>query len=565
MFISWVGVGPQAALGFLLILLLNCGNLLNMITSSFLIPSRTALALCLGLGLGWANHAMSQESENTPPTMAEIEQAWKANDFVFVRESLKYLAEEVETPLAQYRYGRVLVEGRGGPVDLDTAVTYLSRAAEQNHIEAMTLLARVYLSNTSQDQDAPTTLARDTEKALDLLSRAAALGDDEAQYYLALLYREGNGVAQDNKAAFNWLLAAAQQEHVESQYELSRHYSQGIGTAQDNAQSLAWLERAAENNHIKAQYFLAAAYESGRGVAQNTSAAIEWYRRAAENGLPAAQRNLGTYYLQGEAVKQNVEEGLRWLTAAAKAGDPGAMANLAVSYATGMGVERNDETAADWYNRASEYGLGRAKVALGRFYEVGRGVEQDMDRAIALYEQALKTPDAAQAALRLGQLAANGALDKRFAPQSAIPWALYAAQNADADAEAWLVTQAEAGLRDAQSGLAALYLGSDDQDRITAGVKLLEQAAMGGDAPAQARLGEMYMTGTHVELDYVAAHKWFNIAATLGQSKAVDLRETINTLMTPEQVADAQAAARYWFENDERQPPETPQTVTVEQ
>ncbi|WP_371229650.1 hypothetical protein [Roseovarius sp. 2305UL8-3] len=500
-----------------------------------------------------------------PVTMAEIEQAWKANDFVFVREGLKHLAEEEETPLAQYRYGRVLVEGRGGPVDMDEAVVFLSRAAEQNHVEAMTLLARIYLSNISQDQDNPTALARDTGKAADLLSRAAALGDDEAQYYLALLYREGNGVAQDNKAAFNWLLAAAQQEHAESQYELSRLYSRGIGTEHNNAQALAWLERAADNNHVEAQYFLAAAYESGRGVQQSISTAIEWYRRAAENGLPIAQRSLGTYYLKGETVPQNVDEGLRWLTTAAKAGDPGAMVNIAVAYATGMGVERNDETAADWYNRASEYGLGRAKVALGRFYEVGRGVEQDMDRAIALYQQALDTKDANQAALRLGQLAANGTLEGRFAPQTAIPWALYAAQNADADAEAWLAAQAEAGIRDAQSGLAALYLDSEDQDRIAAGAKMLEQAAMGGDAPAQARLGEMYMTGTHVELDYVAAHKWFNIAATLGQTKAVELRETINALMTPEQVAEAQAAARGWFDNHEPQPPETSQTVTVDQ
>ena len=68
------------------------------------------------------------------------------------------------------------------------------------------------------------------------------------------------------------------------------------------------------------------------------------------------------------------------------------------------------------------------------------------------------------------------------------------------------------------------------------------------------------MTGTHVALDYIAAHKWFNIAATLGQTRAVELRETVSALMTPEEVATAQAAARHWFDHEEPQPPGTQQT-----
>lgn len=513
-----------------------------------------------------ATAAFPQETDVTDqssPTMEQVEQAWEQGDYVFVRNGLKQLAEETGTALAQYRYGRTLLEGRGGPKDLPAAVDWLTKAADKNHTEAMTLLARIYLSNLSEAQDTPTGLSRDPAKAADLLSRAAALGHAEAQYYLATLYGSGDGVDQDNKAAFTWLLASAQQEYSEAQYELSRFYSRGIGTEENTPEALKWLERAASNNHVKAQYFLAAAYESGRGVEQNMAQAIDWYRRAAENGLPIAQRNLGTHYLQGEAVAQDVDEGLRWLTAAAKIGDAGAMGNLGMAYAIGMGVEKNDETAADWYNRASEYGLGRAKVALGLFHETGRGVEQDMERAITLYEQALETPDAGQAALQLARLAANGTLDGRIAPHRAVPWALYAAQNGDETAEKWVATQAEAGIRDAQSGLAALWLGRED--RAADGAKWLEQAAMGGEVQAQLRLGEMYMTGDHVALDYVAAHKWFNIAATLGAVKAPEMRETVSALMTPDEVAEAQAAARHWFEHEEPQPPATEQSVTTVQ
>jgi len=528
------------------------------------IPSAPFLsALSLAAAMMLATPASAQDTDTAPAaTMEQVEQAWQKGDFVFVRDGLKQLAEaEGSTPLAQYRYGRVLIEGRGGPKDLEGAVDWLGKAAAQNQMEAMTLLARIYLSNISQNQDNPTDLKRDPAKAADLLSRAAALGNAEAQYYLAMLYESGDGVEKDDKAAFNWLLAAAGQEYVEAQYELSRFYSRGTGTEANSDEALRWLERAAGNNHIKSQYYLAAAYESGRGVNQSMSEAVSWYRRAAENGLPIAMRNLGTLYLQGEAVKQNAEEGLRWLETAAEASDSGAMGNLGMAYATGLGVEKNDETAADWYNRASEHGLGRAKVALGLFHEVGRGVEQDIERAIALYEQALETPDAGQAAHQLARLAAHGTLDGRIAPQRAIPWALYAAQSGDEAAEAWVETQAEAGLRNAQAGLAMLWLGREDH--AADGVKWLELAALSGEPGAQVRLGEMHMTGTHVELDYVAAHKWFNIAATLGATKAADLRETVSALMTPEDVAEAQAAARHWFEQEEPQPPETQQSVTV--
>ncbi|WP_204115941.1 SEL1-like repeat protein [Shimia biformata] len=512
------------------------------------------------------NPAPDQTSDETPdqtadprPEMAAIEQAWQRGDYVFVRQGLKRHAEETGTALAQFRYGQVLLQGRGGPRDIDAAIDWLQKAVAQNHVGAMTLLARVYLSSGFEDQDQVPEATRDPEAAAKLLLRAAPLGGAEAQYYLAQLYRSGTGVEQDLATSFTWMLAAARQDHVAAQYELSRIYSRGLGTGQDAGQAIHWLTQAAENGHLRAQYFLAQALELGNGTEKNMSQAIGWYRRAAEGGLPIAQRMLGTHYLAGNGVEQNTDEGLRWLVAAARAGDPGAMSNLGRAYAAGEGVARDDAEAARWYRRAAEYGLGRAMIALGALHETGRGVPQDTDQAIALYRKALETADAGRAMVRLGQLAADGTLDGRVAPQVAIPWALAAAETSDAAALDWLETQAGAGSRAAQAGLAALYLDGDDDARAAKGAALLQAAAQGGDAAAQLRLGQMHMTGTHVALDYVAAHKWFNIAATLGQDAARDLRETASALMTPEQIAEAQSAARRWFAEEEPQPPETRQ------
>jgi TPR repeat protein len=526
------------------------------------ISFRHAAHLCVAALLCLAPPALAQSDlDNNPPTMEQVEQAWRTGDFVTVRDGLKYLAEETGTALAQYRYGRVLIEGRGGPRDPVGAMDWLTKAAEQNHTEAMTLLGRVYLSDLGSGEDQASSLQRDPARAAELLTRAAALGDAEGQYYLAMLHRSGTGVTQDAVQALNWLLAAARQNHVEAQYELSIAYAQGQGTEPDNAAALEWLTAAAGNGHVRAQYFLALSYETGRGVAQDAAQAINWYLRAAEAGLPIAQRNLGTHYLQGEIVARNVAEGLRWLEAAAAAGDAGAMGNLGHAYANGMGVAEDEAKAAEWYHRAAENGLGRAMVALGLLHEQGKGVEVDIERAIALYTKALETADQGQAAIRLGQLAVAGALDGKVAPHNAAPWVVAAMQAGDETAEPWLIAQAEAGVRPAMAGLAALYL--ETEERAEEGARLLEETARAGDAIAQAQLGQMYMTGTVVELDYVAAHTWFNIAATLGQSAAAGLRETVSALMTPEEIAEAQAAARLWFEEGQRQPPATDQDIRV--
>ena len=510
--------------------------------------------------------AMAQDSDatadeaETQVTMAEVEQAWNKGDFVFVREGLKYLAEETGTPLAQYRYGRVLVEGRGGPPDMEEAARWLEKAVDQDEVAAMTLLARVYLTAAQQDVGIDTGPDEAQIRAAELFARGAALGEAEAQYYLALLYQSGVGVSNaDAKSAFNWFLAASKQDHVEAQYELSRAYAEGIGTEADTEQALKWLTEAAENGHVNAQYFLAVAMEFGQGSPRHPVTAVSWYLRAAEGGLPVAQRDVGTHYLRGEFVDQNTSEGLHWLQKAATAGEAGAMANLGFAYATGMGVERDDAEAVLWYERARQYGLGRAITALAAFYQEGRGVEQDLDHAIALYREALTTRDKQTAMVRLGHLAGQGALDGKFAPHHAAPWALAAAQAGDTDAESWLAAQAENGLRPAVSALAELYL--DNGERGTEGADLLVQAATSGDVAAQVQLGQMYMIGELVELDYIQAHKWFNIAAAFGHPEAAGLRDTANALMTPDQVAEAQTAARTWFESEQPQPPQTEQEV----
>jgi uncharacterized protein len=60
-------------------------------------------------------------------------------------------------------------------------------------------------------------------------------------------------------------------------------------------------------------------------------------------------------------------------------------------------------------------------------------------------------------------------------------------------------------------------------------------------------LGMMYCLGREVDQDYVAAHKWFNIAALKGSVDARRCRCEISREMTTNQIAEAQRQARAWI------------------
>lgn len=73
--------------------------------------------------------------------------------------------------------------------------------------------------------------------------------------------------------------------------------------------------------------------------------------------------------------------------------------------------------------------------------------------------------------------------------------------------------------------------------------------AMGANAQADIlfELGMMYATGRDCEVDVVAAHKWFNIAAIKGSARAAELRVELSASMTKLEIARALREAREWM------------------
>ncbi len=82
---------------------------------------------------------------------------------------------------------------------------------------------------------------------------------------------------------------------------------------------------------------------------------------------------------------------------------------------------------------------------------------------------------------------------------------------------------------------------------VTRGSRAAEQ----GDALAQDSLATLYHNGEGVRQDYVAAHKWWNLAASRfprsqDRDIAAENRDIVAELMTPAQIAEAQRRAGEW-------------------
>jgi uncharacterized protein len=74
-----------------------------------------------------------------------------------------------------------------------------------------------------------------------------------------------------------------------------------------------------------------------------------------------------------------------------------------------------------------------------------------------------------------------------------------------------------------------------------------EVDAKKGRADALYNLGLAYSTGQGVSVDFVAAHKWFNLAAVRGVEEAKSWRAQISSEMNAAQIAEAQRLAREWL------------------
>lgn len=223
-------------------------------------------------------------------------------------------------------------------------------------------------------------------------------GDAYAQAYLGSLYAFGlYGAPQDYAQAVRWYTLAAEQGHPTAQYNLAVLYVNGQGVKADTLQAQKWYDLAyAQDSTFEpiivdrpaANDFTFSDKRRGkkgdkisRHDKLQFDKALATYRPKAEAGDPIAQYNLGVLYNEGLGTERNYKEAHKWFTLAAQQGDPDAQNNLGIMYYEGQGVGKNYSLALHWYTLAAEQGHYAAQYNLGIMHEQGIGTPKNRAKA----------------------------------------------------------------------------------------------------------------------------------------------------------------------------------------
>jgi TPR repeat protein len=246
----------------------------------------------------------------------------------------------------------------------------------------------------------------DRDKSLAWYTKAAELGDAEAQYMLGEHYNRAMNVENHDALSFAWYKKAAEQGYAVAQHKTGTCYYHGIGTPQDKKAAWEWFQKAADQGHASSIFYIGFYYRDGdAGIEKDSQKAVEWFYYAAEKKYNVAYDELkklaqagdkdaaAAFETLNETQRQNVrkeqadvsemlaetvrkcgnesKEALKMLQYTTMSITPNifAMYELGNLYREGIGVPKSKKKAAEWYAMAADMGCEPAVKALQEFQE----------------------------------------------------------------------------------------------------------------------------------------------------------------------------------------------------
>ena len=219
------------------------------------------------------------------------------------------------------------------------------------------------------------------KKEIENLKTLAEQGNPLAQYQLAYIYSNGDGVPQNYELTVYWLEKASEQGYALAQLHLGSMHDKGEGVPQNHEKAFALIQQAAEQKIAGAQLYLGLMYLKGEGVPQNHKKAFDLIQQAAEQGDAEAQLHLGLMHLNGEGVPQNHKKAFDLIQQAALQKLAVAQKKLGLMYLNGDGVTQNYKLAKYWLKKAALQELASAQKDLGLMHKNGQGVPQNYELA----------------------------------------------------------------------------------------------------------------------------------------------------------------------------------------
>jgi len=164
------------------------------------------------------------------------------------------------------------------------AAALFKLAAQRDHPQAMWELAIMHREGAG--------VARDLDAGLSLLRSAAAAGYPPATNSMGVWARDGVGQPRSDTEAVKWFREAADLLNDYAMYNLGRMYWLGRGgLAVDRVEAVKLYRAAVYYENPWGRLYLAEALEKGEGTERDTAQALELYRAVeAQDREPGAKR-----------------------------------------------------------------------------------------------------------------------------------------------------------------------------------------------------------------------------------------------------------------------------------
>lgn len=227
------------------------------LTVTVLLAPAPAAALDVSRTPPAATAAVGMPVAPAPPFKSEADafrrgiQTYNSGDKAGAVRALEYAATKGH-PLALWKLGRMYADGDGVDHDDLKAFEYFSKVADSYADEGpdgpnarFVSSAFVALGGYLLDGIPKSYVKANPAQAQEMFQYAATYyADADAQYSLARLYLDGQGVAKDPRQAARWFNLAAEKGHAPSQALLGHLLVTGQGVPRQSARGLMWLTLA---------------------------------------------------------------------------------------------------------------------------------------------------------------------------------------------------------------------------------------------------------------------------------------------------------------------------------
>ena len=403
----------------------------------------------------------------------------------------------------QYVLGEKLADS-----DRTAAIGWFMRSADKGHQDAKARLDELY------------------DGSFYICMELANGGNPSAEFRLAKMYRDGNGVEADEEEALKWMRSAAEHGHSGATMNL-------LNMLNDD-ESFSLCNKLAESGNKDAQYRLARMYVEGRGTERDVPLAISWMTRAAEQGHQKAKAFLdndpnGSQLYADVLISEGTLESLNKVLEITDDKERIAKAQyrMALHYRDSKGAPMDLSEARAWMFKAAENGHSEAIRCIGK-----RSLGIDIKRFVN--DGLENRPEEIESECR--KLAEQGCPDALgYLGKTSIKNSI-----GDSSVAVEMIRTAFDKGWDDDSVLKTLWDAELFEDLETIAIELSAK----GDGIAMGFLGRMCRDGKGVEKDLLVAAEWMREASNNGNGWADrELLGILWSIRTPEACSEMASLA----------------------